>query len=79
MTPSSWVLNVVLTPFRSYIALPIFFVLWLGYKLFYRTRVIPLVDVDLVAGKQDVDEEEESAELINASELPTWRKIWDAL
>lgn len=31
----------------SYISLPVFIILWLGYKLIYKTKVIPLKDCDL--------------------------------
>ena len=43
----------------SYIAIPAFVLFWAGYKLYYRTRVIPLDKVDLVTGRRKIEEEEE--------------------
>ncbi|KAH7916038.1 dicarbixylic amino acid permease [Hygrophoropsis aurantiaca] len=43
----------------AYIPIPIFFILWLGYKLYFRTRIIPPAKVDLFTGKRAIDEEEE--------------------
>lgn len=43
----------------TYIALPTFFVLWSGYKFYYKTKVIPLDQIDLISGKREIDEEEE--------------------
>lgn len=42
----------------NYIGIPVYFVLWLGYKLFYKTRVIPYEEVDLVTGIRAIEEEE---------------------
>jgi len=65
----------------SYIAIPVFFILWLGYKFYYRTKTIPAAQVDLVTGKQQIDAEE--ADFITEQELrgPLTRrqKLWDAL
>lgn len=67
--------------FRSYIIIPVFFGFWLGYKLYYRTRLIPSEDVDLVTGKQQIDEEEEK--FIAGQEAlgprSTFQKFWDSL
>lgn len=65
----------------SYIGAPVFFGLWLGYKLFYRTRVIPPAEVDLVSGKRQIDEEEERYLAKQEAKGPrtTWQKIWDSL
>jgi len=65
----------------SYIAIPVFFILWLGYKFYYRTKTIPAVQVDMVTGKQQIDAEE--ADFIIKQELKgpltRWQKLWDAL
>jgi yeast amino acid transporter len=59
----------------------VFFILWLGYKFYYRTKTIPAAQVDLVTGKQQIDAEE--ADFITEQELrgPLTRrqKLWDAL
>ncbi|EGO18624.1 hypothetical protein SERLADRAFT_358847 [Serpula lacrymans var. lacrymans S7.9] len=64
----------------SYIAIPVFLVLWLGYKLYYRTRVVRPLEVDLVTDQEEIDEEEHFME-INKMEKPAtrWRKVWDSL
>lgn len=65
----------------SYIAVPIFFVLWLGYKLIFKTRVILPKDVDIVTGLRAIDEEEEQYLEYEKAKGPQGRfgKIWDAL
>jgi amino acid transporter len=65
----------------SYIAVPIFFVLWLGYKLIFKTRVILPKHVDLVTGLRAIDEEEEQYLEYEKAKGPQgrFRKIWDAL
>ncbi|KAH7123689.1 amino-acid permease inda1 [Dendryphion nanum] len=41
----------------AYITIPIFLVLYLGHKLFYRTRfLIPIPDIDVISGKREMDE-----------------------
>ncbi|KAF9559138.1 dicarboxylic amino acid permease [Agrocybe pediades] len=42
----------------SYIAIPVFFLLWGYYKLRHKTTVIAAKDVDLVTGLRTIDEEE---------------------
>ena len=65
----------------SYIALPAFVLFWAGYKLWYRTRVIPIERVDLITGKREIDEEEERFNQMEALKGPRTRlqKIWDSL
>ncbi|KAG5654516.1 hypothetical protein H0H81_001157 [Sphagnurus paluster] len=65
----------------SYILIPVFFVLWLSYKLIYKTRIISPREVDLVTGLREIDEEEEK--FVKAQEAlgpqSTMKKIWDSL
>ena len=65
----------------SYIALPTFVIFWGGYKLWYRTRVIPVDKVDLITGKREIDEEEERFNRAEAMKGPKtgWQKMWDSL
>ncbi|KAF9480121.1 dicarbixylic amino acid permease [Pholiota conissans] len=65
----------------SYIALPTFFWLWLGYKLYYRTKLIPIESIDLVTGLRAIDEEEEKYLAQETEKGPRTRlgKIWDSL
>ncbi|KAF8507233.1 dicarbixylic amino acid permease [Gautieria morchelliformis] len=70
----------------SYIGIPIFAIFYVSYKLFYRTRVIPLKEVDLLSGKREIDAEEEKNLAEEALERKgsqvsqtAWRKIWDSI
>ncbi|KAG8899377.1 hypothetical protein FRB99_006759 [Tulasnella sp. 403] len=65
----------------NYIGAPVFFFLWLGYKLLYRTSVIPPARVDLFSGKRQIDEEEERYLQEQAERGPKtrWQRIWDSL
>ncbi|KII88578.1 hypothetical protein PLICRDRAFT_41765 [Plicaturopsis crispa FD-325 SS-3] len=64
----------------SYIGIPVFFVLWLGYKFILRTKAIPAAGVDLVTGLQEIDDEEKRF-LEQQALIPRTRlgKLWDAL
>ena len=65
----------------SYIGIPIFVISWSGYKLYYRTSLIPAHEVDLITGKREIDEEEE--QFIAEEEVKGPRnflqRMWDSL
>jgi amino acid transporter len=65
----------------SYIGLPTFVLCWGGYKLYYRTSVIPSNKVDLITGKREIDEEEERFVADEEAKGPRSlrRRIWDSL
>jgi amino acid transporter len=65
----------------NYIGLPIYFFLWLGYKLYYKTRMIPPTHVDLVTGIRQIDEEEEKYLAEEATKGPRsfLGRMWDSL
>ncbi|PPR06666.1 hypothetical protein CVT26_001208 [Gymnopilus dilepis] len=65
----------------NYIALPVVFFLWLGYKVILRTKVIPPEEVDLVTGLRQIDEEETKFLAEEAARGPRTLagKIWDSL
>ncbi|KAF9451076.1 dicarbixylic amino acid permease [Macrolepiota fuliginosa MF-IS2] len=65
----------------NYIGIPIFFFLWLGYKLFYRTKVIRYDEVDLVTGLKAIDDEEKEFLEQEATKGPQsrLRRFWDSL
>jgi amino acid transporter len=44
--------------FGGFIGVPIFFVMWAGYKIIYRTRWLKLTEVDLQTGRRAEDPEE---------------------
>lgn len=65
----------------AYIAIPTFFVLWASYKLYYKTKLIPLDQIDLTSGKREIDEEEEQflAEQAKLGPRTRWQHMWDSL
>ncbi|OJA18538.1 hypothetical protein AZE42_04008 [Rhizopogon vesiculosus] len=65
----------------SYIAIPIFLALWVGYKVYHRTTTISASEADLFTGKREIDEEEERFLEREKLKGPRSRlqQIWDAL
>ncbi|KAG8737212.1 hypothetical protein FRC10_008458 [Ceratobasidium sp. 414] len=61
----------------AYICLPIFFVLYLGWKLIHGTEWISLEDVDFVTGRNELDRmnEQEAAQYKPPKSI--WQKLWD--
>ncbi|GAA5950994.1 hypothetical protein JCM21900_004122 [Sporobolomyces salmonicolor] len=63
----------------SYLGIPIYCVLYLGHKFWYKTKVLKPDEVDLVSGRREFDEdeaawkEEEEAE----GKKPLWKRIWE--
>jgi amino acid transporter len=52
--PKNWSVSDFLA---AYITLPIFLVLYIGHKIFYRTRfAIPVHEIDVISGKKEMDE-----------------------
>lgn len=63
----------------NYLGIPVYLALFLGYKLWYKTKLIPLKEVDLITGKREFDEDEALwAEEEAESNKPWWKKLWDA-
>ncbi|KAH7889741.1 dicarbixylic amino acid permease [Phlebopus sp. FC_14] len=67
----------------AYLPIAVFFLLWVGYKLYFGARVISPEKVDLVSGKREVDEEEErfpeQTSARHAGKWGTWKKLLDGL
>ncbi|OAX44602.1 dicarboxylic amino acid permease [Rhizopogon vinicolor AM-OR11-026] len=66
----------------SYLPIPLFFAFWIGYKLRFRTRLIPASKVDLITGKKEIDEEEERFVLLEKArraKMSRWRRLADIL
>ena len=70
----------------AYILLPLFPLIWLAYKLWFKTRIMDLREIDLDQGRRnDLDapaaggfvafEEEEEDERGGVSKVPLWRRI----
>jgi amino acid transporter len=52
--------------------------MWIGYKLYYKTQLIPLAEVDLVSGRREFDEDEAAEEAEEAANpQPWWKKAWE--
>jgi amino acid transporter len=65
----------------AYIAVPTFIAFWAGYKYTFKTKVIPLDQVDLISGKREIDEEEEQflAEQAKLGPRTRLQRLWDSL
>ncbi|KAL1616870.1 hypothetical protein SLS56_011238 [Neofusicoccum ribis] len=61
------------TFFSNFLGGPTFFLFWAGHKLIYRTKTIPLKEIDLQTGRRDVDPEEE-AKIEHYHSLSTWKR-----
>lgn len=50
-----------------------------GYKIYYKTELIPLTEVDLVSGRREFDEDEAAQAEKDAMDVrPWWKKAWDS-
>jgi len=65
----------------SYIAIPIFFVLWAGYKYTQKSKMLKPSEVDLITGIRAIDEEEKRFLDAQAALGPRtkWQRFVDAL
>jgi len=59
----------------------VFFLLWIVYKLLFKTKQLAPQDVDLVSGLRAIDEEEKKYLAEEAMKGPQSRlgKLWDSL
>jgi len=59
----------------------VFFLLWISYKLLFKTKQLAPADVDLVSGLRAIDEEEKKYLSEEAIKGPRSRlgKLWDSL
>ncbi|KAK7183446.1 hypothetical protein DPSP01_010554 [Paraphaeosphaeria sporulosa] len=70
--PSNWAVSDFLA---AYITLPIFIVLYLGHKAWFRTSwAIRLQDIDVVSGKREMDEL--CAQDVDPVPRNVWQKMW---
>ncbi|KAI0818560.1 amino acid permease/ SLC12A domain-containing protein [Irpex lacteus] len=65
----------------SYIGIPTFVLCWGGYKLWYRSKVIPIEKVDLLTGKREYADEEEQFKHDEEAKGPKnlWQRFWDRM
>ncbi|KAK4046398.1 amino acid transporter [Microbotryomycetes sp. JL221] len=63
----------------NYLGLPIYFFLLVGFKVWHKTKLIPLQEVDLVSGRREFDEDQAMWEEREAKEKQSfWKKLWDS-
>ncbi|BFZ55523.1 proteinral amino acid permease agp2 [Savitreella phatthalungensis] len=66
----------------DYFAVWVFIAVYFGWKLIYRTRIVPLNEVDLFTGKREIDEDElrwRELERSGALDKGQARTIWSAI
>lgn len=57
----------------------VYFIMLVGYKLYYKTELIPLTEVDLVSGRREFDEDEAAEDEKMAHDArPWWKKAWES-
>ncbi|GAA5934760.1 hypothetical protein JCM10213_007856 [Rhodosporidiobolus nylandii] len=62
-----------------YLGIPIYIVLYLGWKFYHKTSFVKPQEVDLVSGRREYDEDEAAWEELAATEKKSlWQKIWNA-
>ena len=65
----------------GYIGIPVFGILVAFWKLRFGDRTVPYAKMDLLSGKEEIDQEEEmfvAAQRLRGPQ-PKWRKIWDSI
>ena len=75
-----------LSPFKAdkfvdaYILLPLFGVIYLGYKFVFKTKYLGLMEIDLQSGRRkDMDEGKKVAEEdVDSSTMPWWKRIYNS-
>ena len=65
----------------AYIGFPVFFLFAAFWKWKEGDETVPFAKMDLISGKNEIDEEEKA--YLAAQQLlgprPKWKKLWDAL
>ncbi|KAK4683742.1 hypothetical protein P7C73_g6486, partial [Tremellales sp. Uapishka_1] len=64
--------------FAAYITLPIFALAWVGWKVWHKTKWIPLTEIDFVTGRRELDEMEAEDKKKFVS-TKWYQKVMDAL
>ncbi|EPQ29732.1 uncharacterized protein PFL1_02952 [Pseudozyma flocculosa PF-1] len=63
----------------TYITIPLFVVLWLGWKYVKGTKFVSLAEMDFDTGKRHLDEIDEKARLANTAPKSALQRFWDWL
>lgn len=62
----------------TYICIPMFFVLWLGWKFYHKTKFVSLSQMDFDTGRRQIDEMEEEEKIKEAQlNRSTLQRLWD--
>jgi len=72
----SWNIESFIT---AYITIPIFFFLWLFWKLWKKTKFVKIADMDLDTGRREIDELDAEEEAKYVAPVGILAKIWDWL
>jgi amino acid transporter len=66
---------------NPYLGIPVFACLYFGYKITYRTKIIPADKVDLTTGLREIDEAEQRFIMAEKAEGPQSfaGRLWDSL
>ncbi|KAN0065050.1 hypothetical protein ACQY0O_001545 [Thecaphora frezii] len=64
----------------NYITIPLFLILWLGWKFYHKTKFVRLAEMDFDTGKRHLDEIDEKAKAEEAA-VPksAFKRFWDWL
>ncbi|GAA6017552.1 hypothetical protein JCM10207_001204 [Rhodosporidiobolus poonsookiae] len=61
-----------------YLGIPLYIILYFGWKMWKKTSIVPLAEVDLHTGRREYDEDALAWEEEEASKKRSlWQKIWD--
>lgn len=61
--------------FKTYLALPVVIVFWIGGFLWKRTGWLKIEQIDVDTGRRELDWEEINAYKARLAAMPTWRRI----
>jgi len=63
----------------AYITIPIFILFYLGWKIVKRTSIIPIMDIDLIAGRRELDEMDASEQAKFVKPVTWYGRFWEKL
>ena len=66
--------------FEDYLAAPIVICFYIGFKLWKKTPVRRLKDIDIYSGRREIDLDQVLAdERVARANWPRWKRIWKSL
>lgn len=64
----------------TYICIPLFLVMWLGWKFYHKTKFVSLSQMDFDTGRRQIDENEEAEKIKESQQTrSTLQHVWDWL